>query len=195
MDDVRGFALVVLDLQRVVLPGGIWAIPGTEELAARVASIARDHRGPVLATRHRLVGATVGGGTAAGAQGDRWAAFADRWREELDRDPSWWELAPALQGLPVADKTTYSAWRLPELRELARDAGGLIVVGVETDCCVAATVLDAIDDGIAVAVATDLVLGPDVTGHTGVLVGLSRLPEQVRLATAEALGIAHPAAA
>lgn len=190
MDDIRRWALVVLDLQRVVLPGGAWGIPGADHLARALGDLARRHAGPVLATRHRLVDA-AGAEVPRGPDGaERWERFAGRWREELDRDPSWWELAPDLEGLPVADKTTYSAWRLPALRELAQDAGGLIVAGVETDCCVAATVLAAVDDGMPVAVPTDLVLGPDASAHTGVLVGLARLPEQVHLAAASELGLA-----
>lgn len=189
MDDVGRWALVVLDLQRVVLPGGTWGIPGADHLARTLGDLARRHPGPVLATRHRLLDA-IGAQAPRRPEGaDGWERFAGRWREELDRDPSWWELAPDLEGLPVADKTTYSAWRLPALRELAQRSGGLIVAGVETDCCVAATVLDAVDDGVAVAVPTDLVLGPDPAAHTGVLVGLARLPEQVRLAAAAELGL------
>jgi hypothetical protein len=49
----------------------------------------------------------------------------------------------------VIDKTRYSAFAEPELVEhlRQRDADALIVSGSETDVCVLATVLDAIDIG------------------------------------------------
>jgi nicotinamidase-related amidase len=183
--------LLILDLQRVVLPGGTWAIPGSEDLATRLAAIAGRHAGPVIATRHRLVPAVARRSAApdAAQPADRWVAFAERWRTELEQDPRWWELAAVLGDLPAVDKTTYSAWCVPEVREAARRSGGLIVTGVETDCCVAATVFDAVDDGTPVTVATDLVIGPDATGHAGLLAGLARLPEQVTLADSSTLGL------
>ncbi|WP_241648386.1 cysteine hydrolase family protein [Paenirhodobacter populi] len=57
--------------------------------------------------------------------------------------------------------------------------------GVETDVCVLAGVLDAVDLGFAVTVATDAVASSDPTAHEAVLNHmLPRLAQQVRLTTA-----------
>jgi len=59
----------------------------------------------------------------------------------------------------VMDKTRYSALAEPELIEhlRQREADALIVSGSETDVCVLATVLDAVDLGYRVIVVRDAV--------------------------------------
>ena len=50
-----------------------------------------------------------------------------------------------------------------------READGLIVTGAETDVCVLATVLDAVDLGYPVYVVTDAVCSSSDSGHDAVL--------------------------
>jgi nicotinamidase-related amidase len=73
------------------------------------------------------------------------------------------DLTPAI----ISDKTRYSAFAEPvllaHLRE--RDAGELIVSGSETDVCVLATVLDAVDLGYRVIVVRDAVCSSSDEGH------------------------------
>jgi nicotinamidase-related amidase len=70
-------------------------------------------------------------------------------------------LAAVCRPATVIDKTRYSAFAEPallaHLRE--READPLIVSGSETDVCVLATVLDAVDLGYRVIVKRDAIYG------------------------------------
>jgi nicotinamidase-related amidase len=69
---------------------------------------------------------------------------------------------------------------------LAREADGLIVTGSETDVCVLATVLGAVDLGYRVVVVTDGVCSSSDTGHDALMTLYhQRFSEQVETATAE----------
>jgi len=174
-------ALVVVDLQRVVGPGAPWEVPGVEGILPPVAALLTAFGPASVLTRHRLVPDGRG----------RWRAFAERWAD-LEEDPAHWELlepvaAAVPDGAAVVDKSTYGAYGLPALQARLGDPAGseLVVAGCETDCCVAATLYAAVDDGVAVTLVTDALVGPDPQGHAGLLAAAARLPEQVRLATAE----------
>jgi nicotinamidase-related amidase len=94
-----------------------------------------------------------------------WQRYYTRWkaatREHLD--PALLELLPPLEKLcppaTVIEKTRYSGFIGSQLVEhlRARDADGLIVTGSETDVCVLATVLGAVDLGYRVILVRDAV--------------------------------------
>jgi len=94
-----------------------------------------------------------------------WKRYYERWPEmALDRlHPELLELAPALSDFcPPAiqfDKRVYSPWSDGSLAPLlvARKVSTLVVSGLETEVCVLATVLGAIDYGFRVVIATDAV--------------------------------------
>ena len=73
----------------------------------------------------------------------------------------------ALSPATVIDKTRYSAFAEPELVEhlRQREADALIVSGSETDVCVLATVLDAVDIGYRVIVVHDAICSSSDEGH------------------------------
>jgi len=81
------------------------------------------------------------------------------------------ELMPPLAALcppaTVIDKTRYSGFAEPRLlahlRE--READALIISGSETDVCVLATVLSAVDLGYRVIIARDAVCSSSDEGH------------------------------
>jgi nicotinamidase-related amidase len=87
----------------------------------------------------------------------------------------------------VIDKTRYSALAEPRLlahlRE--READALIVSGSETDVCVLATVLDAVDIDYRVIVVRDAVCSSSDEGHN-MLMRLyhTRFAEQIETADA-----------
>src|SRR5215471_10980087 len=87
----------------------------------------------------------------------------------------------------VIDKTRYSALAAPRLlahlRE--READAVIVSGSETDVCVLATVLDAVDIGYRVIVVRDAVCSSSDEGHD-MLMRLyhTRYSEQIETADA-----------
>lgn len=100
--------------------------------------------------------------------------------------------APA-RGCPPAttiDKTRYSAFAEPGLTGHLRDRGAdaLIVSGSETDVCVLATVLDAVDIGYRVIVVRDAICSSSDEGHE-MLMRLyhTRYTEQIEPADAETI--------
>ena len=102
-----------------------------------------------------------------------WQRYYTRWRvatrERLDFRLL--DLMPPLAALcplaTVIDKTRYSAFAEPGLIEhlRQREADALIVSGSETDVCVLATVLDAVDIGYRVIVVRDAICSSSDEGH------------------------------
>jgi nicotinamidase-related amidase len=104
------------------------------------------------------------------------------------------ELMPPLAALcppaAVIDKTRYSGFAEPKLlahlRE--READALIISGSETDVCVLATVLSAVDLGYRVIVVRDAVCSSSDEGHDMLLrLYHTRFSEQIETADAETI--------
>ena len=96
----------------------------------------------------------------------------------------------------LADKQTYSLFNDgPAAVALARArADTLVFSGVETDVCVLASVLDAVDRGYRVLVAADAVASSREDGHEAVLRHVyARLDPQVEIASTDAILAAWPA--
>jgi nicotinamidase-related amidase len=122
-----------------------------------------------------------------------WRRYYRRWRvatrERLDLRLL--ELMPPLAALCppaiVIDKTRYSAFADPRLIEhlRQRETDALIVSGSETDVCVLATVLDAVDIGYRVIVVRDAICSSSDEGHE-MLMRLyhTRYTEQIETADA-----------
>jgi nicotinamidase-related amidase len=123
-----------------------------------------------------------------------WRRYYQRWpeatREKLD--PKLLELMPPLARLAppatVLDKSVYSAFAGHKLQDHLRSGNvdTLIVTGSETDVCVLATVLGAVDHGYRVIVVTDGVCSSSDEGHDSML-GLyrRRFSEQIDAANSE----------
>jgi nicotinamidase-related amidase len=108
--------------------------------------------------------------------------------------PELLELMPLLAALcppaTIIDKTRYSAFAEPELitHLQRREADTLIVSGSETDVCVLATVLHAVDIGYRVIVVRDAICSSSDEGHE-MLMRLyhTRYTEQIETADAETI--------
>jgi nicotinamidase-related amidase len=120
-----------------------------------------------------------------------WRRYYRRWADlTLDRlDPILLELAPPLAHLvPPAvtiDKRVYSPFTeralWGELRR--RQADTLVITGAETDVCVLAAVLDAVDHGYRVVLATDgLCSSSDQTHDALMTLYRNRFAEQIEAA-------------
>jgi nicotinamidase-related amidase len=90
----------------------------------------------------------------------------------------------------IIDKTRYSAFAEPGLitHLRRRETDTLIVSGSETDVCVLATVLDAVDIGYRVIVVRDAICSSSDEGHE-MLMRLyhTRYTEQIETADAETI--------
>jgi nicotinamidase-related amidase len=130
-----------------------------------------------------------------------WRRFYRRWAElTLERiDPGLLDLVPPLARLvPPAitiDKRVYSPfseqtiWQV--LRERQTDA--LVITGAETDMCVLAAVMDAVDHGFRVVLVTDAICSSSDRTHDALMtLYRNRFSEQIETATSEAIVSAWP---
>jgi nicotinamidase-related amidase len=117
-----------------------------------------------------------------------------KWRETTRTriDPAFFELLPGLKRLippaTVINKTRYSAFAGSGLSDhLARMGADTVnMTGSETDVCVLATVLSAVDRGLRVIVVTDAICSSSDEGHDAVLIVYrGRFIEQIETADAE----------
>jgi nicotinamidase-related amidase len=101
------------------------------------------------------------------------------------------ELVPELAALPIAgliDKPGFSAHSSPDLLPLLRqrEIDTLVLSGVETDVCVWATAMTAIDQGLRVVIAKDAVASGDLAGHEAILrLAAERFGLQIDLASVD----------
>jgi nicotinamidase-related amidase len=178
-----------VDMQRIFTDEGPWPTPWMTRVLPIVAEIAGRFPQRTVFTRfitpqhpEDLPGA--------------WRRYYERWRETTRAriDPSLLEVvAPLARLVPpahVIDKHRYSGFAetaLPaHLRE--RGADGLIVTGSETDVCVLATVLGAVDAGYPVILVRDAVCSSSDAGHDALMqMYTRRYGEQIEVADAEAV--------
>ncbi|MGY2047259.1 cysteine hydrolase family protein [Methylobacterium sp. JK268] len=121
-----------------------------------------------------------------------WQRYYERWscmtiaalgEEMVDLVP---DLAALTPPAAVIDKTVYSPWLEPPLAALLRErrARTLVVTGGETDVCVLASVLGAVDRGYRVVLATDgLCSSCDATHDAMLLLYGQRFGQQIETAT------------
>jgi nicotinamidase-related amidase len=106
-----------------------------------------------------------------------WRDYYRKWREVTRErlDPALLELMPELRRLVppalVLDKMVYSAFADGRLHRRLREDGAdtLIVTGSETDVCVLASVLAAVDHGYRVVLASDAVCSSSDRAHDALL--------------------------
>jgi nicotinamidase-related amidase len=120
-----------------------------------------------------------------------WARYWKRWAgvtlDELDR--ALVELLPELSRMapnaPVIDKTLYSPWSNPALARTLdeRCCDTLVISGCETDVCVLAAVMGAVDRGYRVIIARDAVCsGSDETHDALMTLYTQRYGQQIEIA-------------
>ena len=119
-----------------------------------------------------------------------WRRFYRRWSSvTLDRlDPMQIEIVHELRpwAKRVADKPVYSALANAELKDAAVAAGTVILTGAETDVCVLATAIGAVEEGLRVILAADALTSASQACHAKALDILhDRLDEQIEVATVE----------
>lgn len=184
-----GAVHLCVDMQRLFAEDTPWQTPWMDRVRPIVRRIARQHATRTIFTRFIPA---ADPDDAAGA----WRRYWRRWPTmTLSQLPSnMIDLLPELAALcppaMVYDKRTYSPWwdgRLhADLQEL--DCGTLIVTGGETDVCVLATVLGAVDLGYRVVVVTDALCSSADETHDAVLsVYHHRYGQQVETVTSDLL--------
>lgn len=185
---------VCVDMQRMFAADTEWKTPWFDRVLPNVVAIADRHSQRTLFTR--FVPARSPGHGAG-----MWRRYYERWSsmtiESLGADMV--ELVPELaRFVPPAmtfDKNVYSPWTGSDLhlRMRGKAIDTIVVTGGETDVCVLATALGAIDWGFRVILVTDaLCSSADETHDAMMAVYLNRFGEQVECVTTGTLLAAWP---
>ena len=186
---------LVVDMQRVFAEDTDWRVPTIAAVIQPILALVRAHPGQTVFTRFMTPS------TVDSATGD-WQRFYSRWRSVVrDRmDPAMFDLmepfAPFVPPAEVIDKPTFSAFASPAfvVSLSGRAVETLVLSGVETDVCVLATALDAVDRGLHVVLATDGLTSWSAAGHRAALEAIyPRFDQQIDIATVAEIMTAWPA--
>ena len=178
-----------VDMQRIFSAEGIWATPWMDRVLPVVAELAGRYPERTVFTRFITP-------NRPDDMPGMWQRYYTRWKEATREhlDPALLELLPPLAKLcppaTVINKTRYSGFAEPELLShlQAREADGLIVTGSETDVCVLATVLGAVDLGYRVILVRDAVCSSSDEGHDALMqIYHRRYTEQIEVADASTI--------
>lgn len=178
-----------LDMQTVFAERTDWHLPWLERVLPMVLRIARAPAERTVFTRF------VPPDDPAEMPGS-WRRYYERWRHMTRSrlDPSLIELVPPLAELVppamVIDKRRYSPFAQPALGRLLRDRGvdSLVITGAETDMCVLAAVMDAVDLGYRVVLAQDALCSASGRTHDGLLdLYRQRFSQQIEVAETAAI--------
>lgn len=145
--------LLIVDFQNVYLPGYDWACPAMPEAMANTISILIDPEAPdYLLTAYIAPTEPVG----------RWQDYNEAYKE-INENAFLSELAeemlPFAEEGRVAEKTTYSSMDCEAVAEAMKGKKAVVLTGVVAECCVLATMLDAIDMGYEVVYLYDCIAG------------------------------------
>jgi nicotinamidase-related amidase len=177
-------AHLCVDMQNLFAEATPWHTPWMARVLPVVRALAERHPERTVFTRF------IPPARAEDARGS-WRRYFERWRD-LTRarvEPRLLDLVPPLAALvpPAAciDKAVYSPFAAPELLELLRrrHIDSLVISGAETDVCVLAAVMAAIDHGYRVVLATDAICSSSDETHDALLsLYRRRFSEQIETA-------------
>ena len=182
-------AHLCVDMQMMFAARTGWHVPWMERVLPVVERLARAHPDRTVFTRF------VPPESAAEAKGT-WRRYYQRWAHMTGEriDPALIELVPSLAALAppavVMDKQHYSPFTEPGLHEMLqrRRVDSLIITGSETDVCVLAAVLGAVDLGYRVIVASDALCSVSDEAHDALLMLYrERFGQQIEVASADAI--------
>jgi nicotinamidase-related amidase len=175
---------VCVDMQRMFASGTPWVTPWLTQVLPRVVRLTASSPERTVFTRFVPAQSPEHAGGA-------WRRYYERWSEmTLDRlAPNVIDLVPELaRFVPPAkmvDKRVYSPWLGASLHaDLSQlRVNTLVVSGAETEVCVLATVMGAIDRGYRTIVATDAICSSaDQTHDAMMTIYHSRFGMQVETA-------------
>ncbi|MBZ6078531.1 cysteine hydrolase family protein [Microvirga puerhi] len=178
-----------IDMQRLFSTEGPWPTPWMERVLPTVVRIAERFPERTVFTRFITP-------ERPEDMPGTWRAYYERWRQATREylDPRLLKLMPPLARLvppaTVVDKPVYSAFAGHKLLDYLRkrQADALIITGSETDVCVLATVLGAVDHGYRVVIVADGLCSSSDEGHDSLLSLYSkRFSQQIETVDSEML--------
>lgn len=178
-----------IDMQRLFAEGTEWASPVVHAIEPKVSRICAQAPHRTLFTRFLTPE------RAEDAQG-QWQIYYRHWKSVLagNLGPDRLDLLPPLRRFVpparVIDKYVHSAFEAPEFQQALGDldADTIIFTGVETDVCVLATALTAVDRGYRTILISDAIASSSPPGHRSALDDIyPRFDQQVELIDTNAL--------
>lgn len=183
---LQAAAHLSVDMQRLFgEPGNPWYVSWFARVLPQVSALAQRHPERTVFSRFIPPGRPE---EMSGA----WQDYFKGWRTmtQQNLDERLLELAPPLQALVppahLCDKAVYSAFGNARLASWLRSQGidTLIVSGGETDVCVLATVMSALDLGYRIVLATDALCSASDRTHDALMtLYRERFSQQLPLAT------------
>jgi len=180
----EGAVHLCVDMQRMFDAGTPWATGWLRKVLPQVVQLCEAKAERTIFTRF------IPPRSAEEASG-AWRRYYKKWEQMTLRTlaPHMVELLPELAMFvppaAVLEKRTYSPWARPDLLHslVSRHVDTLVVSGGETDICVLATVLGAVDAGFRVVVAADALCSSVDETHDDILHYFhKRLGEQIEVA-------------
>jgi nicotinamidase-related amidase len=180
----EGCVHLCVDMQRLFADGSPWATPWMKRVLPNVAKIVAHKPRSTIFTRFIPV-EHVGEGTGT------WRRYYEKWasmtlqiigREMVELLPDLARFAPPA---PIVDKKVYSPWTEGNLDALLAGSSvhTTVISGAETDICVLATALGAIDRGYRVVLVTDALCSSSDETHDALMTFYrQRLAQQVETA-------------
>ncbi|MFH5924236.1 cysteine hydrolase family protein [Roseomonas xinghualingensis] len=182
-------AHLCIDMQNIFAGKTEWHTPWMERVLPVVERIANHNPERTIFTRFIPA-------TRPGEGRGTWRRYYERWADmTLEAlPPGMIDLVPSLARLVpparVLDKKHYSPWVRPELDAMLREDGidTLVISGAETDVCVLAAVLGAVDRGYRIIIPTDALCSSSDRTHDALLtLYRERYGQQVETITTDEL--------
>lgn len=145
--------LLIIDFQNVYTPDADWACPSMPDAVRNTCNLIESGTvDEVILTK--FVAPDPALGTWEQYNKENESINNNEWLNELVP-----EMKPYAEKYPVYEKSTYTSMRIPEIIEAAHRADRILLAGVVAECCILATLMEAIDDGHKVVYLTDCISG------------------------------------
>ncbi|QYO76076.1 cysteine hydrolase family protein [Devosia salina] len=184
---MNGGMHICVDMQRMFAEDTPWHAPWLRRILPAVVALSEKFAAHTIFTRFIP---PEDDRSAPGAWQRVYARWPDMIRDRLN--PELIELVPSLGRLAppalLLDKPTYSPWLDGRLHQLLQmnAVRTVLISGGETDVCVLATLLGAIDYGYKVVLAEDALYGSADQTHDAILtVYRSRFQQQLTVCSTE----------
>jgi nicotinamidase-related amidase len=183
IEPVTNAVHLCIDMQNIFAKGGVWETPWMERVLPAIVALTALNPERTIFTRFITP-------ETPDQRPGRWQHYFQRWRRatraelpsrQLDLVPELERFAPPAF---IVDKPGYSAFTSPKLYRflIERKVGTVILSGTETDVCVLATALAAVDLGFRVVIVEDALCSSLDAGHDALMtLYRNRFSEQIDL--------------